>query len=354
MRVMKEEKGLGLSQKGFTLIELLVALVLSFILIGAIYGTFTAQQKAYSIQDQVAEAQQNARMAMNILLRDIRMAGYGMPDLGIIIGGTTYSNAIMIKKEGNYKGNYQSFDSITLVGAFGSPSGYLDRTIPAGSTTIYLRSPGEASEFNTTNNRYIFIGGIDKLTVTDVSGNRVGLNGSTSVRYPTAILSAGLEGGETDIHVIDADGLASGDVLGLGTETVIIDAVSDTSITVDTDPETAGNQGISGSYPAGTIINPIPVFRVTAVEYAVTVDPYTGSPVLVREDKAVVAGGGEAADLAGNILDIQIDPDDLNDRPFYDLTLTAQTRKRDPDYTPNQGRRQRILQSRIALRNPLP
>jgi prepilin-type N-terminal cleavage/methylation domain-containing protein len=80
---MKEEQGLGLSQKGFTIIELMVALVLSFILIGAVYGTFTSQQKAYTVQDQVAEMQQNARMAMNILVRDIRMAGYGMPDTGV-------------------------------------------------------------------------------------------------------------------------------------------------------------------------------------------------------------------------------------------------------------------------------
>jgi len=337
---MKEKKGLGLSRKGFTLIELLVAMVLSFILIGAIYGTFTSQQKSYTVQDQVAETQQNARMAMNILLRDIRMAGYGMPDGGITIGqpAKTYSNAIHITKNGKQ----QSFDSITLVGAFGAPNGYLVRTLSAGSTEIFLRTSGEASHFNTEDNQYIFIGGIDKLRVTAVAGNKITLNGKTSVRFPTGILSAGVGSGDTDIPLVNASGLVSGDVLNLGTETLTITGIATNSLTVDTDPGTAGNQGISGDYPAGTIINPIPVFRVTAVGYAI--DAYGN---FTREDKAL----GVVADLAGNILDIQITPDDQNDQTWYTLTLTARTRKPDPEYTQNGGFRQRVLQSTVALRN---
>ena len=339
---MKYKQGLGLNRNGLTLIELLVAMVLSFIIIGAVYGTFTSQQKSYTVQDQVAEAQQNARMAMNILMRDIRMAGYGMPDTGITIYKTTYSNAIHITKQDKY----QSFDSITLVGAFGAPSGYLGRTITAGSTEIYVRSWGEASDFDTGDNRYIFIGGIDKLQVTSVSENKIDLNGSTTVRYPTGILSAGVGNGDTDIPLVNAGGLTSGDMLNLGTETITITAIATNTLTVDTDPETVGNQPINGTYPAGTIINPIPVFRVTAVEYAI--DPNTGS--ITREDKAVVAGGGTFAELAGNIQDIQIAPEQA-DQPFYILRLTARTEKPDPDYTQNGGYRQRILESTVALRN---
>ena len=337
---MKDKKGLRLNRKGFTLIELLVAMVRSFIIIGAVYGTFTSQQKTYTVQDQVAEAQQNARMAMNILMRDIRMAGYGMPDGGITIGSPakTYSNAIGITGD-DHK---QSFDSITLVGAFGAPRGYLIRTISAGSTEIFLRSSGEASHFDTADNKYIFIGGIDKLQVTIVSGNKIDLNGSTTVRYPTGILSAGVGNGDTDIPLVNAGGLTSGDMLNLGTETVTITAIATNTLTVDTDPETAGNQPINGTYPAGTIINPIPVFRVTVVEYAID-----DAGNLTREDRAkrTVAG------LAGNIQDIQITPDDQADRAWYTLTLTAQTKKPDPDYTQNGGYRQRVLESRVALRN---
>ena len=61
---------------GITLIELLVAFVIGGIIIAGIYRVFVAQTKAYVVQDQVVEVQQNIRSAMEILLRDLRMAGF--------------------------------------------------------------------------------------------------------------------------------------------------------------------------------------------------------------------------------------------------------------------------------------
>ena len=63
-------------KKGVTLIELLVALAIFGIVIGAIYRLFIVQTKAYTVQDQAVEVQQNVRSAMEVLLRDLRMAGY--------------------------------------------------------------------------------------------------------------------------------------------------------------------------------------------------------------------------------------------------------------------------------------
>ena len=73
------------SEKGVTLIELLVALVICGIVVAAIYRLFVAQTRAYTVQDQVAEAQQNVRNAMELLVRDIRMAGFD--DDPVNIGG---------------------------------------------------------------------------------------------------------------------------------------------------------------------------------------------------------------------------------------------------------------------------
>ena len=64
------------NRKGITLIELLVALVICGLVVAGIYRVFVAQTKAYTIQDHVVEVQQNGRSAMEILLRDLRMAGY--------------------------------------------------------------------------------------------------------------------------------------------------------------------------------------------------------------------------------------------------------------------------------------
>lgn len=65
-----------LNKKGVTLIELLVVLAISGIVIGGIYKVFIAQTRAYTVQDQVAEVQQDVRGAMEIMVRDIRMAGF--------------------------------------------------------------------------------------------------------------------------------------------------------------------------------------------------------------------------------------------------------------------------------------
>ncbi len=64
------------NRKGITLIELLVALIVLGLTIAGIYRLFIAQTKAYTIQDQVVEVQQGIRVAMEILLRDLRMAGF--------------------------------------------------------------------------------------------------------------------------------------------------------------------------------------------------------------------------------------------------------------------------------------
>jgi len=64
------------NEKGVTLIELLVGLVICGIIVAGVYRVFVAQTRAYTVQEQVVEVQQNIRGAMELMLRDIRMAGY--------------------------------------------------------------------------------------------------------------------------------------------------------------------------------------------------------------------------------------------------------------------------------------
>jgi type IV pilus assembly protein PilW len=65
-----------LNKKGLTLIELLVGLVICAMVVAGIYRLFVAQSRAYTVQDQVVEVQQNIRTAMEVLLRDLRMTGF--------------------------------------------------------------------------------------------------------------------------------------------------------------------------------------------------------------------------------------------------------------------------------------
>jgi prepilin-type N-terminal cleavage/methylation domain-containing protein len=61
---------------GFTLIELMVAMVIASIVAASITRVYQTQQRAYTAQQLVVEMQQNARSAITLMKREVRMAGY--------------------------------------------------------------------------------------------------------------------------------------------------------------------------------------------------------------------------------------------------------------------------------------
>ncbi len=61
---------------GFTLVELLIAMTIGLVILAALSSTFLMQRKIYDVQEQIAEMVQTARAAMDMMTREIRMAGY--------------------------------------------------------------------------------------------------------------------------------------------------------------------------------------------------------------------------------------------------------------------------------------
>jgi len=74
---------------GFTLIELLIAMAVGLVVLGAVYSVFIVQNKELNKQEQIAVMQQNARMAMEMMTKEIMMAGYGASTLTRCSGTTT-------------------------------------------------------------------------------------------------------------------------------------------------------------------------------------------------------------------------------------------------------------------------
>lgn len=64
------------NETGFTLVEIMITVAISSLVMGAVYTSFISQQNTYVAQDQVVEAQQSVRAAMNLMSREIRMANY--------------------------------------------------------------------------------------------------------------------------------------------------------------------------------------------------------------------------------------------------------------------------------------
>lgn len=96
-----------LNSRGVTLLELLVALVICGMVAGGIYQVFIAQGKAYTVQDQVTEVQQSVRSAMEILLRDLRMAGYDSDNL---LSTITITGPIANLSDSSITVNYEYYD----------------------------------------------------------------------------------------------------------------------------------------------------------------------------------------------------------------------------------------------------
>ncbi|MBI5837908.1 MAG: VCBS repeat-containing protein [Candidatus Eisenbacteria bacterium] len=63
--------------RGFTLVELLITLVVLGIAVVALFGFVTSTRRVFTEQSNLAEAQHEARSALDLVTRDIRCAGYG-------------------------------------------------------------------------------------------------------------------------------------------------------------------------------------------------------------------------------------------------------------------------------------
>ena len=75
------------SQGGFTLIEMLIAMAMGTIVLAGIYGAYQDQLRTSITQQQLVDMNQNLRVAMYVLERDLRMSGAnptGNPDAGFL------------------------------------------------------------------------------------------------------------------------------------------------------------------------------------------------------------------------------------------------------------------------------
>lgn len=76
-------------ERGFTLLELMVASVVGMVVVAAAFTILTTTSKAVRANDQVVDTQQNTRIAMDLIVGDIKVAGFGLAGqpVGTQIGG---------------------------------------------------------------------------------------------------------------------------------------------------------------------------------------------------------------------------------------------------------------------------
>ncbi len=159
--------------RGSTLIELLIAAVISSILIAALYRTFISQQKTYNVQEQVVDMQQNVRVAVNRMMTEIRMAGFGSLSTVLALSGGVngFTQAIV-----------PGSNSITIVGGLkqirrdnGDPI-----TVSSSSGTQVILNYA-TDDFDGAAHKFISIGGFDSNAVQSRSGATLTLERSRNL-----------------------------------------------------------------------------------------------------------------------------------------------------------------------------
>ena len=65
-----------LKTKGFSLVELLVGIVITSIMMTAMYTSYTVVNKTYSQVSERAKISRSSRDLVSMLMRDIRMSGF--------------------------------------------------------------------------------------------------------------------------------------------------------------------------------------------------------------------------------------------------------------------------------------
>ena len=167
------------SQQGVTLVELMVGVVVASIIIAAGFAVLTSSSKALTTNEQTVEIQQNVRVGMEFLFRDIRQAGFGM------VGPVGNCPTAIVPADNNAAGPDRGPDRISLVVPVGNPVG--SATDPAwivnSNTTAGFNQVPFPSALAVTNMTSeaggsltapspatISIGGAITTTVTGISG----------------------------------------------------------------------------------------------------------------------------------------------------------------------------------------
>ena len=66
---------MGKNRRGFTVVELLISLAIMSVAMTSIYGLYMSYVRVYTTEGVTTRVQQSVRASMNMMMRDIRMAG---------------------------------------------------------------------------------------------------------------------------------------------------------------------------------------------------------------------------------------------------------------------------------------
>ncbi len=302
------------SQRGFSLLELMVASALGLIGILAMTSLFRQGMNATFTITQRAETQQNMRAAIELMTKDLSMAGAGLPSGGLQLATASGSSKVACNQAGTCyvagdtypNGNFMY--GILPGFANGVQNGTIINSAPAAVndsvTSIYCDY-----NFPLTNFTFTF----PSTTQVNVAVVNAGVT-------PNNILApGGLNVGDLMLFLVSTPGNGKGsggtsdaqtaaavaEITGLPTNTQINFAAGDALNFNQTGANSLA--AVAAAYVAGTTIT---VCRLNAVTYFLQVPPAGGTVQTVRLMRQV--NGLNAVPVADNIINLQFSYDVIN------------------------------------------
>ncbi len=89
---------------GFSIVEMLIAVAIGLIVLAGLVVVFVSQKKAYDVQAQVTEMHQNARAALDMISRDVAVAGYDPTSYGVV-GIPYHADRLQLRADLNGNGD---------------------------------------------------------------------------------------------------------------------------------------------------------------------------------------------------------------------------------------------------------
>jgi type II secretory pathway component PulJ len=145
-------------QRGFTVLEALISLVIFLAVVTAVLSSYTPSRTIYMRGQHRTDVQQNARLAMAEMARQVRMAGYFPENYVLPEPGTPLANAIRVATD-DALSIYGDIDSD---GSSGVVTYCLDGTTlrraagAVGSASAYTCASGQPLAENVTELSFVY------------------------------------------------------------------------------------------------------------------------------------------------------------------------------------------------------
>jgi type IV pilus assembly protein PilW len=157
-------------EAGVSLVEMVFAVGVATTVVLAAYTLMSHTETAAVINDQTAEMQMNARVAMELITKDLKGAGFGMN--GAVAGCAT----ALVPADNNPAGADTGPDSVSVVAP--TPLSTLANAALGGALSITLQ-PGAVAAMTPSgfgNGSSVSLGGVWSGTVANIAGDTLTLN----------------------------------------------------------------------------------------------------------------------------------------------------------------------------------